>query len=420
MTERLLQFIWQMQLFNKAALTTTHNEALQIIFPGQLNTNQGPDFLDSRIKIGQTMLAGNIELHVQSSHWKNHGHSKDVNYKNIILHVVWEDDRPLSFVPTLVLQNRIAKLLLHQYEELMHNRGFVACENSVKQVSALQWLSWKERLMIERLQNKSTTILNGLQQTNHHWEEVFWWAIAAGFGSKVNKNSFELIARSLPLNILAKHKSSIHQLEALLLGQAGLLKGSFDEQYPQLLQREYLFLQAKYQLVPIPLPPSSLRMRPSSFPAVRLAQLAMLIYQSSHLFSKVREAETMAAIKQMLDVTANDYWHYHYTLGVSSGYKPKHLGAVMMEHILINTIIPFLFAYGDYHKNDQYKEKALRWLQQLKPEKNSILQKWEALGVTNSSALDSQSLLELKNMYCNQHRCLECTIGNVLLKKTTS
>jgi len=275
-TERLLQFIWQFQYFNKSELTTSEGEAVQIIFPGQFNSNQGPDFSDAKIKIGHEIWAGNVELHFKTSDWKKHRHHKDSNYNNVILHVVWEDDEagPAN-VPTFPLRERVSKILLERYEELMNAGGFIACENTVHNVRDLIWKSWKERLLVERLVRKSELVVAYLQQSNFHWEETFWWLLARNFGMTVNADAFEAMARSIPLNILSKHKAQIHQLEALLLGQSGLLKGIFDEDYPVMLQKEYQFFKKKYDFKPIQLPVFFLRMRPGNFPSIRLAQLAI-------------------------------------------------------------------------------------------------------------------------------------------------
>jgi hypothetical protein len=418
MTEKLLQYIWQFQYFNHALLTTADNEILQINTPGILNTNQGPDFLDANIKVGNTTWAGNIELHLKSSGWISHQHSKDKNYSNIILHVVWQDDgtAELSF-PVLELQNRVSKFLLGRYDELMNTTAFIPCEKNIKQVNGLTWKSWIDRLLAERLQHKSTIIFKHLTANNNHWEETFWWLLANNFGIKVNSDAFEKIARSLPVNLLTKHKNQIHQLEALLFGQAGLLQNNFTETYPLMLQKEYRFYKSKYKLQPIQAPLFFLRMRPANFPSVRLAQLAMLINRSLHLFSVLREAETLKEIKDLLNVTANDYWHYHYVFDEATAFKEKHLGTQMINNILINTIIPIVFAYGLYNKEEGYKEKAMQWLEQTAAEKNNITNAYSLLGIQNKNAFNSQALIQLKNEYCNRKRCLECAVGNSLLKK---
>ncbi len=416
--EKLLQFIWQFQYFNSAHLQTTSGENVTVVHPGKLNKDQGPDFKDAKIKIGNTLLAGSVELHIKTTDWFRHKHQNDPNYSNVILHVVFENDCPHEDLPVLELQPHISNFLLTRYNALMNASDFIPCQHSIGGVKELTWLSWKERLLVERLTRKSAYVLKLLQQSNQHWEETFWWMIARSFGVKVNTDAFEAIARSISVNVLAKHKSQIHQLEALLFGQASLLQSEFNEDYPKLLQREYRFLQKKYDLKPVHASLLFLRMRPGNFPTIRLAQMAALVQSSSHLFSKILETDNLKDVKKLFDVTANDYWHYHYSFDQGSSFKKKKLGEEMINNLLINTVVPVLFSYGIYHKEEKYKEKALQWLQQLPSESNSVLQSFQNLNVSSSSAFDSQALLELKNEYCGNKRCLECSIGNALLKSS--
>ncbi|MGB3008611.1 MAG: DUF2851 family protein [Chitinophagaceae bacterium] len=278
MTERLLHFIWQFQYFNKNDLVSTAGETVQVIFPGQYNTNQGPDFSDGKIKISKTTWAGTIELHLKTSDWIKHNHQSDKNYNNVVLHVVWEDDGTKDAIPVLELRDRVSKILLQRYEELMKASSYIPCEKGIGAIRDITWKSWKDRLLAERLQRKTLAVEKFLSVNNFHWEETFWWMLARNFGIKVNADSFEAIARSIPINVLAKQKHQIHQLEALLLGQAGLLEENFKDDYPELLKREYKFLQTKYQLKPVSIPLHFLRMRPGNFPTIRLAQLAMLVH----------------------------------------------------------------------------------------------------------------------------------------------
>lgn len=415
-SERLLQFIWQFQYFNKSELETTAGEKVEVLFAGQLNSNQGPDFTDAKIIIGNTTWAGTVELHIKTSGWNKHNHQTDKNYRNVILHVVWENDQPDNMIPVLELKGRVSKILLQRYEELMESNSFIPCENSISSVKEITWKSWKDRLLVERLVRKSQTVESYLNQNNFHWEETFWWLLARNFGIKVNADAFEAMARSVSVNILAKHKSQIHQLEALLMGQSGLLEGEFENDYPIMLQKEYKFYKNKYSLKPINLPVFFLRMRPGNFPTVRLAQLAMLVHNSAHLFSKIKEASSVKDVKAWLDVTANDYWHYHYKFDEDSPYRKKKLGSAMIDNIIINTVCPVLFAYGNYHNENKYKDKALNWLEQTSAEKNNITKGFQLLGIENKTAFDSQSLIELKNEYCIKKRCLECGVGNAILK----
>ncbi len=232
---------------------------------------------------------------------------------------------------------------------------------------------------------------------------------------KVNAEIFEQIARSVPVNLLAKHKYQIHQLEALLIGQAGLLNDEFAEDYPRLLQREYNFIQRKYNLIRCSFSPAFLRMRPANFPALRLAQLAMLVNNSSHLFSKIKEIKDIKELRSLMDITANDYWHYHYRFDDILEYKPKKIGRQMVDNIIINTIVPVLFSYGTYSNETRYKDQALQWLSELPPEQNHITKAWKIKKVDNLNAMDSQALIELKNNYCSQRRCLDCAVGNKIL-----
>jgi Protein of unknown function (DUF2851) len=427
MTERLLQFIWQFQYYDTKELTTTAEEPLKIIFPGQYNTNQGPDFSNARIKLGRTTWAGTIELHCKTSDWDKHKHQHDTNYNNVVLHVVWEDDshrNPGSLKPTpanarhpiVELKGRVSGILLKRYEELMASTNFIPCEKNIQSVRDITWKSWKDRLLAERLLRKAATVEQYLEQNKFHWEETFWWLLARNFGIKVNADAFEEMARSIPLKILAKHKTQIHQLEAILLGQAGLLNEKFSGNYPQMLQREYQFQKNKYGLNPISVPVFFLRMRPGNFPTVRLGQLAMLIHGSAHLFSKIKEADSVKDVKTWFAVTANDYWHYHYHFDEKAAFKKKKLGMDMVNNIIINTVAPVLFAYGNYNDEHRYKEKALQWLEETEAENNNITNGFKLLGIESRNAFDSQGLIELKNEYCSKKRCLDCGAGNSILK----
>ncbi len=416
MTERLLQFIWQFQYYNKNELVTTGGEQLQVIHPGQHNTNQGPDFLDAKIRMGKTTWAGTVELHHKTTDWVKHQHQRDKNYNNVILHVVWENDKSRNRIPVLELGNRVPKLLLQRYEELMNASSFIPCERSVHQVRDIIWKSWKERLLAERLMRKAGIVETYLRENNYHWEETFWWLLTRNFGIRINADAFEAIARSIPLKILAKHKEQIHQLEALLFGQAGLLKGKFKEDYPRMLQKEYEFLKRKYRFKSSALPVHFLRMRPDNFPTVRLAQLAMLVSGSSHLFSRIREARSLKDVREWFDVTANDYWHYHYRFNAASSFRKKKPGDQMINNIIINTLVPVLFAYGNYNRDQKCKDRALEWLEKTSAENNTITRGFQQIGIENKNAFDSQALIELKNEYCNKKGCIDCAIGNYLLK----
>ena len=418
MTERLLQYIWQFQYLDTTSLQTTDAQKLKIISAGTYNTNQGPDFLNAKVIIDNNTWAGSIELHINASDWRMHNHSSDKNYNNVILHVVWNNNLDLNLAfPTLEIQDHVSKLLLNKYTSLMQSELFIPCEKLIKNTNPIIITKWKERLLIERLQQKTVYIESLLKRNSFHWEETFWWMLAHNFGSRINSDAFEKTAQSISINTLARHKNNLLQLEAILLGQAGLLSKSFNDDYPVMLQQEYKFMQKKYRLIPILHPMYFLRMRPANFPTIRFAQLAMVLHQTAHLFSTLKEMSLLKDAATLFNITANDYWHYHYVFDEISSFKKKNIGKQMTLNILINTVIPIMYAYGYFTDNETLKDKALVWMQQAAAENNSITDGFKMLEIENKSAFDSQALIQLKNEYCDKKYCLQCAIGNNILKE---
>lgn len=426
LSEKLLQYIWRFRLFNIRSLETTNGEPLQILSPGVYNTDGGPDFLQARIKIGGTVLAGHIELHVRSSDWRRHHHQDDQHYRNVILHVVFEeDDSPagsgsVNTIPVLELRERIAKIFLERYGQLMEQTGSIPCAGQLHRVNELLWESWKDRLLVERWEEKTNLYREWLLENHYNWEETFYQALGRNFGMPVNTGSFELLVRSLPLNLLARHRSHPLQTAALLFGQAGFLEGEFHEAYPLALQKEYRFLLKKYDL----LPASDygwqwLRMRPANFPSVKIAQFAALMSQAPRLFSKMLEAGNIHDVYDLLNVDIGEYWISHYRFDQVSVSRKKTLGLPGLQNLLINTISPMLFLYGKEKGMPLYIERAFYFLRHLAAEKNIITRKWKETGVANKTAWDSQALIHLKKHYCDTRRCLECAIGNRLLRPDT-
>ncbi len=454
MREELLHFIWRFRYFNQHELFTEAGEALQILSPGELNPHQGPDFGNARIRIGGVLYQGSVELHVRASDWLHHAHDGDIHYRKVVLHVVWENDLSAlpGGIPMLVLRHRTAKLLLGQYEKMMNSQGFIPCERSLLQVDETVWAAWRGRLLMDRLMHRALFIRSCLEESRQHWEETTWWLIARSMGQPVNGPAFEAIGRSLPISLLARHRFEPVRLEALLLGQAGLLEGAFEEEYPRVLQQEYRFCRAKYALLPSRVPLSFLRMRPGHFPTIRLAQLAGLLTRTTGWFARIREAQSPRDLATMLDIEATGYWEDHYVLGKpspapnpSSGLprlsstelkpspglprlsstqpkpslpQPKRMGETIKKSILINAFIPLLFAYGWLRSEPAFCDKALRWLEETGPETNSVLTSWRRLGVVPANAAASQALLELKKNHCDARKCLDCAVGQTLLGRS--
>ncbi len=422
LSEELLQYLWLHRIYNSGDLKTESGETLQILAPGIWNKNAGPDFLNGRIKIDHTILAGHIELHLKASDWIKHGHYKDPHYKNLILHVVYEADiqehelLPEN-VPVLVLKNRISGLILEKYTRLMQQGRHILCADQLEKIQEITWISWKDRLLVERWQQKTALFGKWMEENKNDWSQTFYHALARNFGLPVNGTAFEAVAASLPLHILAHYKNSITELEALLFGQAGMLDDRFSEAYPQKLQEAYRFLKKKHQLQPIrPYFWKWARMRPSAFPTLRLAQFAALISQSSHLFSTMLETTDIHDFRKLFQKEATSYWDTHYRFGKTTARKKKRLGKNMIDNILINTVCPMLAMYDRFQFHGHYLDRAFKWLKSLPPESNRYTREWQKAGEPNRSAWDSQALLQLMKNYCMEKRCLDCAIGLQILK----
>jgi hypothetical protein len=416
MKEEFLQFIWKHGLFNKENLKTTDGRLVEIISTGQPNSDSGPDFFNARIRIADTTWAGNIEVHQKSSHWYRHKHNTDAAYDNVILHVVELQDSPVLIkshsVPTLEITYPTE--IFSNYEKLLSSAKWVACEEILPKYDPFIIRFWFSALMIERLESKIGDIVALLKQNNNNWNETFYQLLSRNFGMKTNALPFELLAKSLPLNLLSKHKNNLFQIEALLFGQSGLLNETLlGDDYFLSLRKEYSYLYKKYNLSGIE---SHLwkfmRLRPINFPTIRIAQLAMLIHHSSALFSQILETENIGELRKLFDVSASEYWNTHYSFNkTSKDNHPKTLGESAFNNLVINTIVPILFVYGDQHLDQGMKDRALFMLEKLDPESNQIIRKWSELGMESRSAFETQALLQLKNKYCEYKKCLNCQLG---------
>jgi hypothetical protein len=418
MNEKLLSFIWQQQYFNKFDLRTAEGEPLDVIFPGTLNPNQGPDFLEATIKIGTHVWSGAVELHVITSDWDVHGHQYDKNYKNVVLHVVWRNDLfSDNRLPILELEPLVPSHLLNKYAGWMKRKAFIPCSNELKFMDSRivdNWLDWVGGIWIDE---KQKSVLELVRNCNFDWEEAFWQALAKNFGYRVNGESFAQLAASIPVKFLYKHHHNLPQLEALLFGQSNLIGNQISEDYPKMLDKEYQFLQSKYRLSPINQPIFFHRMRPGNFPTIRLAQLAALFHQTSPLFARILTIKQLSGLRMLLSVTANDFWHYHYRFGETSAYKIKTAGNQLVDSVIINSVIPFLIAYGKSNNNNEFVHRAEDWLGKMPPESNSITLAYNELGISGKNAAQAQAMMYNKKNYCRPLRCLDCGIGKFILKK---
>lgn len=423
-TEDFLHYLWKFRLFERQALQTIGGDEIEIFSAGLHNTHAGPDFQNARIRIGDTTWAGNVELHINASDWNKHNHTTDGAYNNVILHVVYNNDATITppngrLIPTFELKDRIPDELYGRYHNLIYGeKTIIPCEASIGKVDEFTLRTWLTRILIERLEKKSAAVLEALKVNNGDWEETFYQFLAANFGFKINALPFELMARSLPQKILAKNKNNPLQIEALIFGQAGMLEDDFEDEYPRQLQQEYNFLRKKYNLTPIEKHLwKFMRLRPQNFPTVRLAQFAALVVNSNHLFSKVIDIRDVKALSDLFTgIKVNPYWDDRYRFDKPAAPSAKNMGEASINILLLNTLALFLFSYGKYHQQQYYIDRSLKLLESLPAEKNHIIDDFAALGVKAGTAFESQALLELRNNYCNFKQCLQCSIGNKILK----
>jgi Protein of unknown function (DUF2851) len=422
--EDLLHYAWRHRRFDATNLITTNHQTVEILSIGTHNPYNGPDFFNARLRIGETVWAGNVEMHTRASDWNAHKHSDNEAYNNVILHVVWEEDVVILRkdglpIPCVELKNRVEPQLVVIYKKLIFNELHIPCQHHFAEVSEITKKMWLQRLLIERIEQKTDKIIPSLESSQENWEATFYSALASNFGTKPNQAAFEAVAKSLPLQILAKHKHNFFQIEALFFGQAGFLEDDFSDIYYKKLQTEYQYLRAKWQLAPVVTKSQwhFRSLRPANFPTVRLAQFAALVDKSIHLFSKIVEATTVQSLENLLKVVPSEFWLTHYTFEKPSKSIQKTLGKDTIQLLIINTIVPFLFLYGKKRGNDDLKDRAIAFLESTPPEKNSIIEAWETLGTSPKSAADTQGLLQLKNTYCDKKRCLECAVGHAILKR---
>ena len=423
MNEDFLHYVWLYKMFSKVDFKTTGNEHLSIIKSGLHNKNAGPDFLNAQLKIdGQTWI-GNVEIHLKASDWYLHNHEKDLNYDAVILHVVWENDVDIYMknnkpIPTLVLKNFIDETVLNKYKNLfLAPTAWLPCKNAISTVDKFIFNNWKERLFFDRLERKSEEINILLQQENNNFEAVLFQLLIKNFGLKVNGNSFLRLAQSVDYSVIKKLSFHTNQLAALLFGQAGFLEEDTEVEYHKELRKEYDYLKHKFKLNHIPKNEFSFfRMRPNNFPTIRIAQLVALFHKHQNLFSKLIAIDNLEEFYELFTIVVNPFWQTHYNFESISKKSSKKITTSFVDLLIINTIIPLKFLFQK-SRGEVDEEFFLVLLKKMKPEKNSIISKFSEIGVSSKNAFDTQALLELKNNYCAPKRCLECAIGNTILKR---
>lgn len=423
MTEALLQYIWKLRLFNAENLVTKSGEAVEVIHQGFHNHDSGPDFLNAKIRIGKNTWAGNVELHVNGNEWHQHKHQQDDAYNNVILHVVLESKEDFvtannaAKIPCLELKGRIDAQLLSRYEALMRAATSIPCANSIGLVDSFVIDNVIERNTIERLERKVNAIVALLDASNGDWEHTAWQILARYLGSGVNRDAMENVVKQIPVSVLSKHADSALQIEAIVFGVSGLLKGNFADEYPRQLQKEFNYLKRLHSLNVLEQGVFRwAKIRPANFPTVRLAQLAAVMLSDVKIFSRMLKCNSLEEIKGLFLIKPNTYWRNHYRFDELAEQGVEKIGATTIDIIAINAIVPLLFAYGKHKGEESFCDKALALLQSINAEVNVITKTFQAFNISAQSAFQSQGLVQLKQNSCDNFLCLECGIGNAILR----
>lgn len=428
--EQLLHYCWKHRLFPTEGLRTTDNEEVEVLDPGLHNRNAGPDFFNAKVKIGGQLWVGNVEIHDKASDWYLHGHEKDVHYNNVVLHVVGAADTQAETADGMrppQVELHVPDNIRQNYEELLKTDSYPPCYKIIPSLSRLMKHSWMSALETERLERKTEDIKRRAKLCDGSWEAAYFVTMARNYGFGINSDAMEQWALNIPLNEVGHHRDDVFQIEAFFMGQAGLLNplsipdrhrtAALADDYFFRLNNEYKYLAHKFSLESIDFHLwRFLRLRPQNFPHIRISQLANLYYQRRAGLSQLIECEDIKSVKALITTSVTTYWQTHYAFGCESAFSEKHLSASSLNLLLINTVVPILFAYGRHKQDDRLCDRAFDFLEQLKAENNHITRTWQEIGLDVDNAGDSQALIQLKNEYCDRRDCLRCRFGYEYLK----
>uniref|UniRef100_A0AB33J097 DUF2851 family protein n=1 Tax=Prevotella sp. GTC17253 TaxID=3236793 RepID=A0AB33J097_9BACT len=429
--EQLLHYVWKHKLFPLKQLVTVDGHCIEVIDTGLHNHDAGPDFFNAKVKIDGTLWVGNVEIHDRASDWFAHRHEQDTRYDNVILHVCGAIDAEATDSQgrrIKQLQLDVPAHIAEHYEELIHSDHYPPCYRIIPSLPSLMIHSWMSSLQTERLEQKTVAINERVARYGGDWQAAHFATMARNYGFGINGEAFEQWACNIPLGSVAHHRDDLFQIEAIFMGQAGLLEPesipeayrdkALADAYYQRMASEYRYLAHKFAMQPMDFHWwKFLRLRPQNFPHIRLSQLAQLYYNRTAGLSELIECSSLSELRNHLKTQATPYWQTHFAFGAESPRSEKRLSMASLDLMILNTVVPMLFAYGRHTCNEGLCEHAFELLEQLKAEDNHIVRMWHECGMKVENAGDTQALIQLKNEYCDHKDCLRCRIGYEYLKR---
>ncbi len=407
--ESFLYLIWNNQLFNPKGLCSVDDEVIEILDKGNLNEGDGPDILEAKIRVDETILVGSIEFHVNASDWLKHKHNDNPKYKNVILHIVWLNDIEIPSLkcPTLELKGRVSKYYLNNYIKLLEYSNQLPCAFFIKELKEEWFTTYRMNILRERFNIK----LNWIEQ---EFSEVkldrIYQVFVTVFGMPQNKYAYKILTERIPYRIINKYKNDKHKLEAILFGVAGLLPANSKDMYVVELNKTYTFLCTLYHFEQMSRSDwVFLRVRPNAFPTIRLSLLA-------DLFSKIQTIENFVLLESYTHITKifrelkpSEFWKTHYVFNKVSQPREKRIGKSMVLKLWINSIIPLRILYTE--TKEDVVNTAYLFLEQQYAENNKITRLMTSNGFLNKNAAHSQFNLHKYKYYCIPRKCLNCGIG---------
>ncbi|PID93108.1 MAG: hypothetical protein CSA96_00655 [Bacteroidetes bacterium] len=407
--ERALHLAWRRAAWLSLSFVSSCGKHIRLVSAGSENIHAGPDFLHARIYINGRLWVGNVEIHRKAADWYRHGHHRNPAFDNVILHVVARSG-PLTLnskqrpIPTIELPTG-----LQGFPEA-DDPPFRAPSCGITKHAGTR--SSLAKLGEERLRQRSQTISSSWHLPESDWNTRLYQSLASGFGQPVNSLPFEWLALRTPFTLLHKYLPNRFDIEALLYGQAGMLgRLPSARGYPLQLQKRYEEIghSLQYEALPEHLW-KYLRLRPKVFPCIRISQFADLLCKQRPGLRDLLSIRTLPQLEALLFCKASPYWHTHFRFQRPSVYLPKKMGLASIHMVIINAIAPFLLCYGKQTRNPKFEALALQLLLEIEAEQNHITKKWTKFDCQPVNALESQGILQLHQVYCEQHKCSLCPI----------